>query len=299
MIVLNQVIVLVLFASFGYVLKKSGKATDKTSVDLSNLLFYVFIPSLNLITFSENFSIKDFKEHYEIIIYSAAILAVLIVTAKLLAGLFTRDSYERGVYSYSLTTANFGYAGYAIMASVYGDKMLMKMMVFTLTLSIYTYTEGYKLLTDSKKMTLKKLFNPGLISMLVGVFIGIFNIQLPSFLVDTISKAGACMSPVSMIMTGMVIADYKISDVIFNKKAYIVSALRLIIIPLILCGALKLIGTDESIVLIALMTYAMPCGMNTIVFPRTLNKDCKLGASLAVISIVLSLITIPLVLSLV
>jgi predicted permease len=40
--------------------------------------------------------------------------------------------------------------------------------------------------------------------------------------------------------------------------------------------------------------YAMPCGMNTIVYPKLVEKDCRLGAATVLVSTVLSLITIPL-----
>ena len=40
--------------------------------------------------------------------------------------------------------------------------------------------------------------------------------------------------------------------------------------------------------------FAMPCGLNTIVFPRLVGEKCEIGAGLAFISSILSLITLPL-----
>ena len=44
---------------------------------------------------------------------------------------------------------------------------------------------------------------------------------------------------------------------------------------------------------------AMPCGINTIVFPDAFGQDETIGAGMAVVSNVIGLITVPLLLSLV
>ena len=38
----------------------------------------------------------------------------------------------------------------------------------------------------------------------------------------------------------------------------------------------------------------MPCGMNTIVFPKLVGQDCRTGAGLACVTSILCCITIPL-----
>ena len=46
--------------------------------------------------------------------------------------------------------------------------------------------------------------------------------------------------------------------------------------------------------MIVVLLYAMPCGLNTIVFPKMVGEDCRPGASMAMISTVACLLTIPL-----
>jgi predicted permease len=47
----------------------------------------------------------------------------------------------------------------------------------------------------------------------------------------------------------------------------------------------------------AALVLAMPCGLNTIIFPKLVGEDCEIGASLACVSTILSCISIPLVLA--
>ena len=66
------------------------------------------------------------------------------------------------------------------------------------------------------------------------------------------------------------------------------------IIPAAIVVALKLIGAGEEIMILALVCFATPLGLNTIVYPATYGGETETGASMAVISHTLSVITIPL-----
>ena len=56
---------------------------------------------------------------------------------------------------------------------------------------------------------------------------------------------------------------------------------------------LKLAGTSEEIMILSLIAFATPLGLNTIVYPAAYGGDTKPGASMAMVSHILSVITIP------
>lgn len=295
MVVAQQVAILILFISIGYVLRKTNIVPQSGASVLSKLLFFVFMPALNFNTFATQFTIDVFSGKYIILIYGLVIMLAVAVASKFAAKLFSKDKYERGIYTYTLTVPNFGFGGYALMQSLYGDEMLMNMMIFVIPLTIYTYTEGYRLLIGLEHVSFKSIINPAIIAIVIGAVVGLIGIDLPVFIGDAVKKAADCMSPASMIMTGLVIAEFDLKEMLLNKKSYIVSAVRLIVMPVIICTVLRLINAPQSVLLSALMTYAMSTGLNTILFPKLIDRDCKPGASFAIISSVLSIATISLV----
>lgn len=101
------------------------------------------------------------------------------------------------------------------------------------------------------------------------------------------------MGKIKVGILGIVISDYKLKDLLKNKVVYLIAALRLLVIPCAVALALKLLKLD-SLVIPALMILAMPCGMNTIIFPKLVGEDCAPGASLAFITTILCCLTIPL-----
>ena len=58
-------------------------------------------------------------------------------------------------------------------------------------------------------------------------------------------------------------------------------------------SVLKLLNTPKEIVTLALIAFATPLGLNTIVYPASYGGETKTGASMTMISHILSVITIP------
>ena len=90
-------------------------------------------------------------------------------------------------------------------------------------------------------------------------------------------------------------------NTVCDKMAYVFSALRLLILPLCVLGFCLLIGLTgllpESVLPSAVMMACMPCGLNTIVFPKLVGEDCRIGARLALLTHLFSCLTIPIWLS--
>lgn len=296
LVVVQQVLLLILFAAVGYVLCKTGKIDNIHTKMLSTLQVYVFFPCTIINTYSANFTVTYIREKYPLLIVSAAIMVVMIIVGYILAGLLVKKSYIQTVYRYSLTVSNYGFFGYPLVAALFDDVMLQNAMIFALPISMYTYTLGYMGLTNTK-FSFKRFFNPVITASLMGAVIGLTGLKLPPVLTDLVNKSAACMAPVGMLLAGMVVSEFNILSLLKRKKNYIVAALRLLVIPSAIAGILKWIGFGNEIVITALMMHAMPCGMNVIVFPRLLGEDCEAGASLVLVTSLLACITVPAVMA--
>ena len=97
-----------------------------------------------------------------------------------------------------------------------------------------------------------------------------------------------------MVLAGVVIGGYNFKKLVTNTKVYVATLLRLIIIPACIMLVLKAFGTSKEIMTLALVAFAAPLGLNTIVYPAAFGGETQTGASMAMISSTLSVITIPL-----
>ena len=288
----EQVLILLLFIAAGYALGKAKLVNADHSKLLSVLCVYIISPANLFSNFSKRFTVEYLSDKYPLLIASASIVVVLALLSYPLARLFTKDPYQRGIYRYSIVMPNYGYVGYALAEGIFGGEMLLNVMLFAIPMSAYVFTVGYCDLTG-RKVSLKRFINPPNIGLWVGAIWGLLQLPVPSVVGTVCTKASACLGPVSMLLTGIVISQYKLKDMFTNRNVYIMSVLRLLLIPCAVAGAMVLMGANRTIITVALLILAMPCGMNTIVFPKLVGQDCRTGAGLACVTSILCCATIP------
>jgi len=303
---LNQMLVMFSFMLAGFILRKRKILPESSDVTMSRLETYILVPALNIANQLKNCNVKTFTENSMLILYGLGITVFAMAMSYPLSRLFIKDKnedYKRSIYKYALTFGNYGFVGNFIVLGVWGDKIFFKYSMFTFFVSLFCYTWGLFILIPKDKASgalwknLKKgLFTPPIIAILIGMSAGLLNLSryVPGFLVTTLQNAGSCMGPVAMLLAGFVIGGYNFGEFFSDKKVYAATFLRLIAIPAFFVIILKALGVGEEIITLALICFATPIGLNTIVFPAAYGGDTKTGASMAMISHVMSVITIPL-----
>ncbi len=292
--VFEQVLLLLIFVAIGFTLTRAKVLNGNYSQIVSGLVVYVFLPCNILNTMGRKFTVKYVSENYKTMLVSVGVLLCVMLLAHLVCKLISKDKYERYVCEYSLIISNSGYMGYALANAIFGTDL--NLMVFGLPFSLYIYTIGFSKLTK-RTLSFKELLNPIILTTLVGIIIGLSGFELPSFLINIFEKGSSCMAPCCMLLTGIVIAGFKIKDILLNVKVYIVATLRLVGVPL-LVGSVLMLLFSKDIAEPAIVYTALPCGLNTVVFARLVGENSRTAAGLALVSTVLSCITIPLVFTL-
>lgn len=298
---LNQMGFLMLLILLGYILVKLGFLEDFAAKILSKLENYLFIPALVLSTFISNFTVKSFSTAWVYLLGGTVTVLLSAGFAVLASKVCTRDDYIRKIYTYGLSFANFGFMGNAVVNALFPD-VFMNYLIYVLPFwtLIYVWGVPYLLMPQSEEKKsllagLKKLINPMFIAMLVGMLIGISELPLPSFVGSAVSTLGDCMSPVAMLLTGMTIAKISLKKTFTTLSIYAVSLIRLIVMPLLAIGALVFLKLPFELSLCTVCALAMPLGLNTVVVPSAYGKDTSVAAGMALISHLLSCISIPVI----
>ena len=301
---LNQTSFLFSFIIIGYVLVKLKIVPENSASVLSKLENTIFIPALVMGTFIQNFTVERIKPALSLLGVSFVCGLVAIAFAIAVSRVFSKDKYIQRIYTYGLSFSNFGFMGNAVVSSLFPD-IFFEYLLFTLPLWIFIYIWGVPrlLMTDSEKKqtfrdSLKSFVNPMFVGMLIGMIIGLFKIPLPKWLVSVIDVSGSCMSPIAMLLTGMVVAFIPLKKTFTNIPIYMISIIRLIVMPLIFVGVSSFFEISQTVYICALCSLAMPLGLNTIVIPSALGKDTTVAAGMAIISHLLSCVSIPIIFAL-
>lgn len=309
LLVLNQMLMMFSLMVAGFILRKKKLVPEKTDITLSKLETYLFVPSLNMYNQLTKCTVQTFTENYRLIIYGTVVVIIAILMAYPLSALFVKNpnkdpktDYQRCIYRYAIAFGNYGYVGNFIVLGIWGPDVFYQYSMFTFVISLLCAAWGiYTLVPKESGASLKEnlkngLLKPPTIALFIGMIGGLTGITkyIPEFAMTALSNASNCMGPCAMLLAGIVIGGYEFKGLFMNKKVYIVSALRLIVIPAVFVTALRLFGADKIIITLALVLLSTPLGMNTIVYPASFGGDTKTGASMTMISSILSIITIPL-----
>lgn len=306
---LTQMLMIFSLILVGFLLRKKNIVPENSGITISRIETFVLIPALIFHNQLTNCNIENFLASSKLILCGLGLVLIAIIAACPLSTLFVKNSsqnrekaYQRNIYKYALTFGNSTALGTFIVLGIWGDEMLFKHTMFNFFPILLAFSWGLYVLIPKEygeksllKNLKKGLTAPTVIALVAGIICGLCDVGkfLPEFVMSALSNASNCMGPLAMILTGVVIGGYDFKSLWTNKKVYAVTFLRLIVIPAILVLALKAMGMNDEILTLALIAYATPAGMNVIVYPATYGGDTKTGASMTIVSQMLSVITIP------
>jgi len=306
---LTQMLMMFVFILIGIVLNKSRILPDNTDMVLSRLHVYAFAPAQICYAMMKYCTVEAFKENAFQIGYGTFFITLAIVISYPLSRLFVRKPKENhetlaisGIYKYGLAFANNGIIGNFLVLGLWGTDMLFRYSMYRLPLDILSYLWGfYVLLPKDRSVHLTKslmhsLLTPPIICCFLGMILGLTGIAkfIPEFIGTAFNNASNTVGPVAMITAGFVIGRYNFKDLLSLKKTYLMTALRLLILPGLFLTGLTLLNAPKETIMFTLIAFASPIGMNTIVVPASYGGDTHIGASMVMISNVLSCLTIPL-----
>ena len=303
-VTLSTMLMLFLCIAVGFVLGKFKLSPADTDTVLSKGEFYIFNPATVLSSLLANCTMTSLAAKTATLGY-AALVTVLAIALGILVGTLIQPqkSYLQNVYKYSMMFPNYGFLGLAVVTLVMGEEAVFGYVMYMLPINIGVYTYGTTLLIkggSGKGAVLKRFANPMMFSMLLGIVLGITGIGqiLPSFVTDAISSLAKCFSPLAMILTGFTVSKFGLKRLFSEKKSYVITVFRLFICPALFLTVLHFLGADETIMKYTLVAFAAPVGLNAVVFPASCGENTLPGASMAMISHIACILTIPLMFAL-
>ena len=104
------------------------------------------------------------------------------------------------------------------------------------------------ILSGESKVSVKSvLTDPCLICTVVMLALYVAPFRFPSFVGTAFTMTGNMMTPLAMLIIGHEIANMKVLDLIKDGWAYVVSLLRLLVIPTIVCVIFMFLPVDHEV----------------------------------------------------
>jgi predicted permease len=295
--VIFQITVLFSFIFIGFTIRQGGFLPENSAEIFSKLENRILMPAVVINTFRTNCTVKNISEKWVFIAYSTGVLLFCIATGFVASRFLGKTEYLKKVYRYSISVSNFGFVGTAMVSGIYGAESmeLFDYLMFTLPLNLFTYSIGIAWLVPNGhgKFSMKNFVNPIFVSIFIGAILGLLPIPKFRLVTTIINSTAACMSPIAMILTGFVIGGYSFANLFGKWQTYVVAGIRLVFLPTVSVLILKLFNAPQEAVVATLCANAMPLGLNTVIIPSAYGKSPDDGASMALVSQLTAVFTIP------
>ncbi|MBQ8497925.1 MAG: AEC family transporter [Clostridia bacterium] len=298
---------LLLLIAVGFIFRKIGILDEDFTKKLSSLVAKAAMPFLIVHSITSlAFSTEKLINGLLILFFGTLAHTFMALAAKLIF-CRTRDFDEKKIYEYGCIFSNCAFIGYPILNALFGEIGLFYGAFYVITYNLGCWSYGMIIMSRGKperKITVRKMFiNIGTVACAIGLALYISQIPIPSFLRTTMNHIGSLCTPLSLLVTGSLLAAMPLKNVFCNPKLYAFCGVKLILLPLIaalllhLCGVSALIAEIDLTVFLAMMIGLPPAAMTSL-FANMYDVKPSYAAQLVSLGTMLSPLTILIVIKL-
>lgn len=266
------------------------------------LVYYLFFPILLILEISKaNFSEPGLIEALLATFIATLLIALLLFPIKrlfkienrLFTSIFQGGTRYNSYVFLALSQSLFGSPG-IIIAGVFMAYMIITINILCISvLNLYGSNQSGKKSLGGIFLALLK--NPLIIGVLIGIAANLLQIELTGPLKQWMLYLGNSATPLSLMSVGAGLII--MMDAGKMKAITFAIALKLLLMPAITILLLKIFGVEGITAGIALLFATMPSAGNAYILSRQMGGDSDAMASIITWSTLLSILTIPLIMS--
>ena len=193
--------------------------------------------------------------------------------------------------------SNVAYMGFPLIQALFGAEGLLYASAYVTVFNILLWTVGYAMVSGKVRpgeVLHSILTTPVLWSVLLGLTLYLCRVNVPELIRQPLQLVGNMNTPLSMIITGMLIAGSRPEKLLGNREIYRIILIRMLFIPLVSFLLFRLLSVQGMVAEVVLLLEACPCAAITSVFAVQFGYDEDLAAGSVVITTFISIVVLPL-----
>lgn len=289
---------IVVAVGVGFFLRKNRIIDERMQKGLSDILLKAILPFSILASSNYERSADVAKGMLAVLVAACVYYIVSLLLMRGISKKLPFSDKEKRVFVTMATFANTGFVGFPVMSALFGNRGLLLAVVFNLAYNIFMYTYGVHLLSGKSGNWKEVIFNPVTIASLVAILLFVSPYKMPSYVLEPIEMVGSMTVPLSMIIIGSNLATLPFGKVLSDPKSYLVSAMRLVLLPgmtllavYILYQSIPMMPTTANVIV---LMCALPCGSMNVILSEKFNCAPDYAARTTVQSMLLTMISLPL-----
>ena len=307
-----NVVVATLFVimAVGFLCRKLGIIDDAASKRLSKLILMVGQPAMLINSLaSAEYNESNLKIALIMIVLGFAFHFLLALLSFLFALPLKKNLDEQKLSEFGLMFTNCAFIGFPIFEALLGPTGLFMASFLCISFNMLIWTWGLGIIGRGRndiKLSIKKIFlNFGTVPCVIGfIFFLLKNpsvgFVMPEFLGKSLQYLHNLCTPISVLVTGALIATQSPKKIFCSWKLYYFNAIKLIAFPILICILSKLLLIAlpfeglEIYALFVTAAAALPTASSATMMAETYGLDSGYSSLTVGTSSLLSVVTLPL-----
>ena len=290
---LSEMLVLLFAIAAGFLANRMGILGGGTDKKISRLLLAITLPSMILGSVCTGEALPEAG----VVLGTLGVAAVfyLLEFAFVLAAppLLGGTPGQKGVWRYTLAFPNVAFIGYPVVSALFGPEALFYAVILVLPFNLMTFTLGPLMLTGAKRFSLRQMFSPCVAASILALVLALGRLRPPAMIGEALEFVGGVTVPLSLLFVGSLLAGLPLGRMLASPRLWILTAVRLLALPSVLCFLLRWMGTDPLILGVAVTQMAMPAAVNGSLLCMEYGGDAECMAQIPFVSTLASIVTIP------
>ena len=269
---------------------------------LSKLVIDITCPAL-ILSSAMGGDLPD--RRYILPLLGISIFTYLVLTglAVLLSRFVARRKEDEGIVGFAMIFGNVGFMGYPVVASIYGHQAVFYAAVLNVVNTFTVFTIGTMMVTGGEGATQERfnkkvLYSTPMLSAYLSMLIVALGIDnIPEFVSQPLTMIGNITVPAALLIIGSSMSHLPLRALLGNATVYTTTLLRLVVLPIGMFFLCRALGFDAFSTSINTVVIAMPVATYGTILCLRYGRDTTLMAEVTFITTLLSMVTIPLLVS--
>lgn len=293
-IIITQIIKMLLLLLVGYACCRFRLIDQNGNKSMANLLLMVVNPILAITALQADYDPRLVKGL--LTSFALALAAHLIGIALSTVLIRKTGNADYSIERFSAMYSNCGFMGIPLVQSILGSEGVLYLTAYMTVFNLLSWTHGMILMTGnaSWKDLKKGLLSPMILASTLGLILFFTRIRFPALIGDTLDYITGMNTPLAMIIAGVSVAQTNLPAMLRNKKLYLVSFLKLLLMPALVLAALLVLRSDSVPACAILIAAACPAATTCTAFALRFQKNYRYASEIYAFTTLSSLATIPL-----
>ena len=290
----------------GFVAGKAHLVSEQASKDLSAILVEITLPASIFSSMLRELETDLLINAALLFFIGFACLALEYGAGRLLVKFFRIRKENQGLFLYNSMFTNASFMGFPVANAIFGSVGVFLASIVNLSLTITTFSFGIGLVRgdqeSKEKFSLRKnVFTNINIAIILGMICFLTGFRFPEPAENFIAYFANVTTPMSMLVVGLNMSKGRARDLMTDRDAHLLTLTRLILMPLLLFGILKLLalGGYPLVAQMILVVFAMPVPALCLILSEKYGGNTQFAVTTIFQTTLFSIVTIPLLLLLI